>query len=81
MEKKIRRGVAIYSYSGEYGRSMDLEDCFRDMQDMGAIPISTVIRSFQMNTWKSGTGSAAPTELSLPSMVTGSIPDCSETAI
>lgn len=31
-----KRGVALYSYSGEFGVSMDLEDCFRDMRDMGA---------------------------------------------
>lgn len=36
MDKKIKRGVSINSYSGEYSRSMDLEDCFEDMQDMGA---------------------------------------------
>ena len=45
MEKKIRRGVAIYSYSGEYGRSMDLEDCFRDMRDMGATGIEILANS------------------------------------
>ena len=31
-----KRGVSIYSYSGEWCRTMDLEDCFRDMYDMGA---------------------------------------------
>ncbi len=31
-----KRGVALYSYSGEFGISMDLEDCFKDMQDMDA---------------------------------------------
>lgn len=31
-----KRGVSIYSYSGEYGVTMDLEDCFADMYDMGA---------------------------------------------
>lgn len=31
-----KRGVALYSYSGEFGVSMDLEDCFADMYDMGA---------------------------------------------
>lgn len=39
MDKKIKRGVSVYSYSGEYGRSMDLEDCFKDMYDMGATGI------------------------------------------
>ena len=39
MEKKIKRGVSIYSYSGEYGRTMNLEDCFKDMYDMGATGI------------------------------------------
>lgn len=32
----IQRGVSIYSYSGEFGISMDLEDCFADMYDYGA---------------------------------------------
>lgn len=32
----VKRGVSIYSYSGEFGVSMDLEDCFRDMYDLGA---------------------------------------------
>lgn len=31
-----KRGIALYSYSGEFGISMDLEDCFRDMYDCGA---------------------------------------------
>lgn len=34
--KGPKRGVALYSYSGEYGVSMDLEDCFRDVYDCGA---------------------------------------------
>ncbi len=45
MDKKIKRGVSIYSYSGEYGRSMDLEDCFKDMQDMGATGIEILANS------------------------------------
>ncbi len=45
MEKKIKRGVSIYSYSGEYGRSMDLEDCFKDMKDMGATGIEILANS------------------------------------
>lgn len=45
MEKKIKRGVAIYSYSGEYGRSMNLEDCFKDMFDMGATGIEILANS------------------------------------
>ncbi len=35
-KKSVKRGVSIYSYSGEFGWSMDLEDCFRDMYDLGA---------------------------------------------
>ena len=31
-----KRGVSLYSYSGEYGISMNMEDCFADMYDMGA---------------------------------------------
>ena len=33
---KPRRGVSLYSYSGEYGVTMTMEDCFADMEDMGA---------------------------------------------
>lgn len=33
---KPRRGVSLYSYSGEYGMTMTMEDCFADMYDMGA---------------------------------------------
>lgn len=45
MERKIKRGVAAYSYSGEYGRSMDLEDCFKDIHDMGATGIEILANS------------------------------------
>lgn len=45
MDRKIKRGVAIYSYSGEYGRTMNLEDCFRDMYDMGATGIEILANS------------------------------------
>ncbi len=45
MEKKIKRGVSIYSYSEEYGRSMNLEDCFKDMYDMGATGIEILANS------------------------------------
>jgi sugar phosphate isomerase/epimerase len=31
-----KRGVSLFSYWGEYGVSMDLENCFQDMYDMGA---------------------------------------------
>jgi sugar phosphate isomerase/epimerase len=31
-----KRGVSVYSYSGLFGVSMTLEDCFKDMRDMGA---------------------------------------------
>lgn len=34
--KGPKRGVSLFSYSGEYGISMDLENCFQDMYDMGA---------------------------------------------
>ena len=33
---KPKRGVSIYSYTGEYGVSMTMEDCFADMYDMEA---------------------------------------------
>ncbi len=33
---KPRRGVSLYSYSGEYGVTMALEDCLVDMYDMEA---------------------------------------------
>ena len=45
MDRKIKRGVAIYSYSGEYGRTMNLEDCFKDMHDMGATGIEILANS------------------------------------
>ena len=45
MDRKVKRGVAIYSYSGEYGRTMNLEDCFKDMQDMGATGIEILANS------------------------------------
>lgn len=35
MDKKIKRGVSLFSYSGEYNVTMNLEDCFEDMYDMG----------------------------------------------
>ncbi|MCI1655331.1 MAG: sugar phosphate isomerase/epimerase [Lachnospiraceae bacterium] len=44
-ERKIKRGVAIYSYSGEYGRTMNLEDCFKDMYDMGATGVEILANS------------------------------------
>ena len=33
---KPRRGVSLYSYSGEYGITMTLDDCLLDMYDMEA---------------------------------------------
>lgn len=45
MEKKIKRGVSVYSYSGEYGRTMNLEDCFKDMYDMGATGVEILANS------------------------------------
>lgn len=33
---KPERGVSLYSYSGEYGVTMTMEDCFADMYDMEA---------------------------------------------
>lgn len=35
-EGRPKRGVALYSYNGEYGVSMNLEDMFAEMNDMGA---------------------------------------------
>ena len=31
-----KRGVALYSYSAEFGFEKTLEDCFEDIKDMGA---------------------------------------------
>ena len=40
-----KRGVALYSYSAEFGFEKTLEDCFEDIHDMGAtgveIPANT----------------------------------------
>ncbi len=35
-KKGPKRGVALYSYSAEYGLTKTLEDCFEDVHDMGA---------------------------------------------
>ena len=35
-KKGIKRGVALYSYSAEFGFEKTLEDCFEDLYDMGA---------------------------------------------
>lgn len=45
MANNIKRGVAVYSYSGEYGKTMNLEDCFKDMHDMGATGIEILANS------------------------------------
>lgn len=36
LKGKAKRGVSLYSYHGEYGVSMDLENMFMEMEDMGA---------------------------------------------
>ena len=33
---KFKRGVSLYSYNGDHHSSMSLEDCFMEMDDMGA---------------------------------------------
>lgn len=43
--KGPKRGVALYSYSGEFGVSMNLEDCFADMRDMGAVGVEILANS------------------------------------
>ena len=40
-----KRGISLYSYSGEYGVSMDLEDCLKDMYDCGAHGIEILANS------------------------------------
>ena len=35
-ERKIQRGVSVFSYADLLGVSMTLEDCFKDIHDMGA---------------------------------------------
>ena len=41
--RKPKRGVSLYSYSGEYGVTMTLEDMFADMRDLdvGGLEILT----------------------------------------
>ena len=34
--KGPKRGIALYSYSAEFGLTKTLEDCFEDVHDMGA---------------------------------------------
>lgn len=36
LKGRPKRGVSLYSYHGEYGTTMDLEDMFMEMRDMGA---------------------------------------------
>ncbi|QCX34283.1 TIM barrel protein [Caloramator sp. E03] len=40
-----KRGVSLYSYSGEFGITMELEDCFKDLYDMGACGIEILANS------------------------------------
>ena len=35
-KKGLKRGVALYSYSAEFGLTKNLEECFEDVCDMGA---------------------------------------------
>ncbi len=35
-QKGPKRGIALYSYSAEFGFEKTLEDCFEDLKDMGA---------------------------------------------
>ena len=35
-KKGLKRGVALYSYSADFGFSKNLEECFEDIRDMGA---------------------------------------------
>ena len=34
--KGPKRGIALYSYSAEFGLTKSLEECFEDIHDMGA---------------------------------------------
>lgn len=45
LRKGPKRGVSIFSYSGEYQCTMDLEDCFKDIHDMGATGIEILANS------------------------------------
>ena len=38
-EPKFQLGVSVYSYTGDFGVVMDLEDCARDIADLGATGI------------------------------------------
>jgi len=40
-----KRGVSIYSYSGLFGVTMQLEDCFKDIYDMGATGVEILANS------------------------------------
>ena len=56
-KKGPKRGIALYSYSAEFGISKNLEDCLEDMYDMGA-QIHTLrdTRIRRMNGWRNGSG-------------------------
>lgn len=42
---KPKRGVSVYSYSGEYGVTMTLEDMFADISDLGAEGVEILANS------------------------------------
>lgn len=45
LKGKPKRGVSAYSYNGEFGVSMDLEDIFEEMSDIGAKGIEILANS------------------------------------
>ncbi len=47
--KKIRRGVSLYSYIGDFGSAMTLEDCLMEMNDMGAYGLEILSESHVPN--------------------------------
>lgn len=46
MEQKIKRGVSLFSYSGEYNVTMNFQDCLEDMKDMGAVGLEILADGF-----------------------------------
>jgi hypothetical protein len=79
---KPKRGVALYSYQGEFMTTMTLEDIFADMYDMGRKALkfsrthtSRITRTLRMPGWKTGSDFSTSTKSNLWSMDTGWIQD------
>ena len=65
-----KRGVSLYSYSGEFGFEKNLEECFEDICDMGAHGIE-ILANTHIENYPSA-GNAKETVIPLPQQSVGS---------